>query len=218
VKKRTLTWTVRGIAVLAAAAGVGGLTLALAADRQPPPPPPPVHFRGLLNDYTPSAAVTAGGPYEMHGKWALDVDQRKGTATFSASMNMETSDYGITQGNVDKDNPAKTRGAHTHHISMTDGVVSADWSGCPAFSPVVTGGFVVTGTAFVTGNGGPAPFGNPSPLTLCVLGGASVKFSNFTMTFGAPATKHFGVQAIHGLVVWCAGAWEQASEDCTIQE
>jgi len=216
-----LKWTVFGICVLVAAIGLGGLTLALAGDRSPPAPP--VHYRGLLNDYTPSAAVTTGGPYEMRGKWALDVYERRGTAKFSAEMNMETSDYGITQLNsagqptVNKDDPT-TRGAHTHHISVTDGVVGTDWTGCPKFSPAVTGGFVVTGTAFITGNGSPAPFGNPSPITLCILGGASVKFANFTMTLGAPATKHFGIQPIHGVVVWCAAAWELSSEDCSVQE
>ena len=170
----------------------------------------------MLNDYTPSDAVTKGGPYEMHGKWSLDVDHRHGTAKFFAEMNMETSDFGITQGTVPKDDPTK-RGAHTHHISMTDGVVTTDWSGCPAFSPVVTGGFVVTGSAIVTGNGSSAPFGNPSTITLCVLGGTYVKYSNFALTFAAPATKHFGRQAIHGVVVWCGGQWERTSEDCTVQ-
>lgn len=148
------------------------------------------------------------------------------TAKFSAEMNMETSDYGITQTivahgvtqpSVNKDDPT-TRGTHTHHISMTDGVVTSDWSSCPTFKPFVTGGFVVIGTAFIAGNGGPAPFGNPSPLTLCVLGGTTVKYSNMTVTLGVPATKHFGVQPIHGVVVWCAGKREQKSEDCTVEE
>jgi hypothetical protein len=226
MKNKPLRWLAPGVASLATVAGLGGLTLALAADRAPPPPPPPVHYRGLINDYTPSAAVTTGGPYEMRGKWALEVDQRHATATFSAEMNMETSDYGITQTivvngvtqpSVNKDDPT-TRGAHTHHISMTDGVVTTDWSACPKFKPAVTEGFVVTGTAFITGNGGPAPFGNPSPLTLCVLGGTAVKYANITMTLGLPATAHFGVQPIHGVVVWCAGAWELESKDCTVQE
>jgi hypothetical protein len=160
-----------------------------------------VHYHGLLNDYTPSAAVVKGGPYEMRGKWSLEVDKRQGTAVFSAAMNMETSDYGITQATVDKDDPA-TRGAHTHHISLTDGAISDDWAtSCPKFSPAVTGGFVVRGTATVTGNGGPAPFGNPSPLTICVLGGNDVTFSNVTLTFGQPASNHFGKQAIHGVVI-----------------
>jgi hypothetical protein len=180
--------------------------------------PPPVHYHGLLNDYTPSAAVVKGGPYEMRGKWSLDVDERRGTASFSAAMNMETSDFGIVQNTVNKDDPT-TRGAHTHHISMTDGVVSEDWAArCPAFSPAVTGGFVVTGTAYVTGNGGPAPFGNPSPLTICVLGGSNVKFSNLTMTIGLPASSHFGTQAVHGVVLSCNGLWERESRDCVVQE
>src|SRR5258708_7645421 len=147
----------------------------------------------------------------MHGNWSLEVDEQRGTTRFEAAMNMETSDYGITQGNVNKDDPAATRGAHTHHIVMTDGVISTDWMTiCPVFSPAVTNGFVVTGTAFVTGNGSPAPFGNPSPLTLCILGGGNVKYSNFTMAFGPKASGHFGTQAIHGVVLKWA--------DCTVDE
>jgi hypothetical protein len=127
--------------------------------------PSRIHYNGLLNDYTPSAAVVKGGPYEMRGAWSLDVNQRRGSAIFSAEMNMETSDYGITQNTVNKDDPT-TRGAHTHHISMTDGVVADDWTtACPALSPAATDGFVITGTVFVTGNGSSAPFGNPSPVT-----------------------------------------------------
>ena len=217
MKKQTSEWTSRCLAVVLAAAAAGSLTQASAEDRDSRSSPP-VHYSGLLNDYTPSAAVVKGGPYEMRGKWSLEVDRRRGTATFTAAMNMETSDYGITQNTVDKDNPA-TRLAHTHHISMTDGVVSDDWmTSCPSFSPAVTDGFVVTGTAFVTGNGVPAPFGNPSPLTICVLGGSNVMFSNITVTFGAPANTHFGKQAIHGVVLRCAGPWEGESHDCTLQE
>lgn len=217
MKNKASRWIAPGVASLATVAGLGGLTLALAADRMPPPPSPPAHYRGLINDYTPSAAVTVGGPYEMRGTWSLDVDLQHSTGTFSAEMNMETSDYGIAQGNVDKDAP-KTRGAHTHHISMTDGVITSDWSSCPTFKPPVIDGFVITGPAVITGNGSPAPFGNPSTLTLCVLGGTTVKYSNITFTLGLPASGHFGVQPIHGVVVWCAGAREFESRDCTVQE
>ncbi|MEO8076447.1 MAG: hypothetical protein ABI818_08985 [Acidobacteriota bacterium] len=182
------------------------------------PAPPPRHFSGLINDYTPSAAVVGGGPYEMHGSWSLEMDERRGTASFLAVMNMETSDYGITQGTVNKDDPA-TRSAHTHHMSMTDAVVSADWAAsCPKFNPAATDGFVVTGSVFVTGNGSGAPFGNPSPLTVCVLGGAVVKFSNLTMTLGKPAANHFGLQAIHGVVSRCTGRLGTQSNDCTVDE
>jgi len=212
---KTLRWVARDFAILSVATGLGGLTLALAGDREEPPP---VHYSGLINDYTPSAATVKGGPYEMRGRWSLDVDERLGTAKFSAAMNMETSDYGITQGTVNKDDPT-TRGAHTHHILMTDGMISSDWAtSCPKFSPPVTGGFVVKGPAYITGNGGPAPFGNPSMLTLCVLGGANVMFSNIAMTLGAPASTHFGTQPIHGVVLRCAGPWEHESKDCSIQE
>jgi hypothetical protein len=177
-----------------------------------------VHYSGLLNDHTPSAAVVKGGPYEMRGKWTLEVDERRGTGKFSAEMDMQTSDYGIVQGTVNKDDPT-TRGAHTHHIRMTDGVLTTDWPArCPQFSPAVKEGFAITGTAFVTGNGAPAPFGNPSPFTVCVLGGDAVKFSNITVTFGTPAANHFGTQPIHGVVVWCVGRFLRPSADCSLQD
>lgn len=178
----------------------------------------PMYFSGLINDHTPSAAVTKGGPYEMRGKWSLVVDERRGTARFSAAMDMQTSDYGIIQGNVNKDDPA-TRGAHTHHISMTDGVLTLDWpTRCPQFSPAVKEGFAITGTAFVTGNGAPAPFGNPSPLTVCVLGGDNVKYANITLTVGKPASGHFGIQPIHGVVLKCSGRFMRWSRDCSVSE
>jgi hypothetical protein len=212
--KRTACGVARLVAPLAL-----GLTQARATDRDHGRPDAlPVHYRGLLNDHTPSAAVVKGGPYEMRGRWSLEVDERRGTAKFSAQMDMQTSDFGITQGNVLKDDPA-TRGAHTHHISMTDGVLTVDWPArCPAFSPAVTEGFAITGTAFVTGNGSPAPFGNPSPFTVCVLGGGSVKYSNITMTIGTPASNHFGTQPIHGVVLWCAGRLLRPSDDCSLED
>jgi hypothetical protein len=217
MKKQALGWTACGIAAVMAAAGFSSMSPASAGDRDHRSPLR-AHYGGWLNDYTPSAAVVKGGPYEMRGKWSLDVDERHGTATFSAAMNMETSDYGIAQNTVNKDDPT-TRAAHTHHIKMTDGIVSDDWmTSCPIFSPAVTGGFVVRGPAYVTGNGGPAPFGNPSQLTICVLGGNNVMFSNMTLAFGAPASGHFGKQAVHGVVLKCGEPWEHESQDCTVQQ
>jgi hypothetical protein len=217
MKKLALGWIAYGIAILVAATAFSNIPVALAGDRDSAPRLP-VHYHGLINDYTASATLVKGGPYEMRGKWSLEVDERRGTAVFSAALNMETSDYGITQNTVNKDDPS-TRGAHTHHISMTEGVVSEDWaSSCPTFSPPVSGGFVVTGPVYITGNGGPAPFGNPSQLTLCVLGGKNVTFSNITLTFGAPANTHFGKLAIHGVVLMCSGPWDHESEDCVVQE
>jgi len=213
-----LKWAACGIvAVAAAAVALSEHSTALAHDYGQRDLIPD-HFTGLLNDHTPSAAVVKGGPYEMRGKWELAVDERRGTATFEAAMDMSTSDYGIIQNTVNKDDPT-TRGAHTHHISMTDGVFSTDWASlCPVFSPAVTDGFVITGTAFVTGNGSPAPFGNPSPLTVCVLGGESVQYSNVTITFGAPASNHFGTKAIHGVVLRCSGRFLRESSDCTLEQ
>jgi hypothetical protein len=160
----------------------------------------PVHFSGVVNDYSPS--TVSGGPYEIRGEWSLDL-VRGGTANFSADLNMETSDYGITGATqVDPANPA-TRSPHTHHISMTNVTVSYDTSVCPANSPATTvSGLVINGTATTTGNGGPASFESkgPSTLQVCIMGGSEVSFSNVTLVYVGPATGHFGTQPIHGVV------------------
>jgi hypothetical protein len=72
----------------------------------------------------------------------------------------------------------------------------------------------------------PAPFEmspgttqlTPSLLPICVTGGANVEFSNITLVLQAPAAKHFGTQAIHGVVVKCNRAWARESGDCAVQE
>lgn len=202
-------WTVSMMAALFLA-GAG----ALAQDR------PPVHFSGLLNDYTPS--TVKGGPYEMRGIWSLRLHGDSATADFSAEMNMETSDYGTQIGVVDPANPA-TRGAHTHHIVVTDATVTWNMDGCPSFSPATEHGFQITGTvSVITGNGSIAPFETkPLPtsrLTVCITGGDSVSWSNMTMQFvdvapgtHSPAASHFGLQAIHGLVTQVSG-WRRDRE------
>src|SRR5262245_49252721 len=88
MSNQSLLRVARGAAVLTAPLAVG-LGDALAGDARPDTLP--VHYNGLLNDHTPSAAVVKGGPYEMRGKWSLEVDERKGTARFSAAMDMQTS-------------------------------------------------------------------------------------------------------------------------------
>lgn len=216
----------RGVVALTAlatlAVGVIGLPWAHADE-----PRPAAIFSGLLNDYTPAAA--AGTPYEMHGKWTLELGAR-GAAAFSAEFTMETADFA----NPDPSDPTKLS-PHTHHVSVADGMIHNDptdpinWkTHCPPLKPPVAGGFVVTGTAYVTANGGNAPFGNPSPVTICVLGGAHnpaitgaqafVEFSNLTLTFGmgSRASTHFGTQAINGVVAKCERPGSPQSSDCRI--
>jgi hypothetical protein len=227
MKSKGLRWTEYGMgAVALMALAMLAMGVAHAADRSRLP----ASFSGLLNDYTPAASTVAGSPYEMHGKWSLHLEER-GTATFSAEMTMETADFANTDPTHD---PAKL-GPHTHHISVTDGVIHDDptdpinWkTHCPTFKPPVSDGFVVTGTAYITGNGGNPPFGNPSPVTMCILGGtqnpsvtgtqAFVEFSNFTLTFGkgSRASTHFGTQAINGVVAVCDRPWSRESSDCKI--
>jgi hypothetical protein len=189
----------------------------------------PAHLSGLLNDYTPPSATT--GPYEMHGKWSLHLNEERRTASFSADMTMEIADFA----NPDPNHDPTQLSPHTHHIAVKDAVVHNDltdpinWTtACPIFKPPVTRGFVVTGTAFVTGNGGNPPFGNPSAVTICVLGGmqnasittpqAFIDFSNFTLKFGtsSPASSHFGAQAINGVVSRCASPRNRESGACRV--
>ena len=181
-----------GIAVAVAAMPAGGIQ---AQDLRP------VHFSGVINDYSPS--TVSGGPYEIRGDWSLDVQRESGTANFSADLNMETSDYGISDATaVDPANPA-TRSPHTHHISLTNAPFSYDTSVCPANSPATTvSGLVVTGKEITTANGGPSPFdpNNTSTLQICIMGGPQINFSNLTLVYSGPATGHFGTQPIHGVV------------------
>ncbi len=153
----------------------------------------------------------------MHGTWTLNLRGRWYTGDFSTDMTM--SDYGTTAtGAVDPTQGGQT--AHVHHIILVD--ASVKWmkneaeiaaAGCPVFAAPTDNnyGFQITGPLrLLTGNGQPAPFDNTSPpqsrLTVCVTGvkgeAGSVTYSNITLSFGAPATSHFGAQPIHGVVTY----------------
>jgi hypothetical protein len=169
----------------------------------------PEHLGGIINDYTPLVPATPTKPtsslYEMRGHWSLHLKGNSGKADFSAFMTMELSDYWVLYSNSDATKP-NIRGAHTHHITMTDGTVSSepsDTSSCPTDNPATTDRFVVSGTAnSITGNGNSAPFEKmgPTMLQVCITGGSDVTYSNMTLVFTGPATTHFGMQAIHGAV------------------
>jgi hypothetical protein len=157
-------------------------------------------FGGLINDYTPANPNIKGSPYEMHGQWSMEI-YSWGTADFQADLTM--SDYGTSNGVLDATMGGQN--AHTHHIRLTNAKITPNMNGCPAYpTPVTTDGFQVSGTvSLLTGNGSNAPFETTPPtstLQVCVTGGNKVPYSNITLVFGAPATTHFGTQAIHGVV------------------
>jgi hypothetical protein len=194
MKSKTMTLAVRAFSVVLLVSSI----CAFAQERRP------VHFSGLINDYSP--ATVKGGPWEMHGQWTLDLRPESSTADFSADMTM--SGYGRTTTNaVDPTQPGVN--PHTHDIRLTNVTVTWDMTGCPAYLPPLTlTGFQINGTVSVlTGNGSIAPFETDPPsstLQVCVTGGDDVQYSvtnsNVTLTFGGPATTHFGTQAIHGVV------------------
>ncbi len=207
MNSKALRWTVSVVAVVI-------LAVAICTRAQAPTP---THFSGLINDYSPETInKKVVGPWEMHGKWSLDLKGRSGLADFSAEMTMELSDHAmevalanaIAAGTTPPsfDDPEDPN-PHTHHITMKDAKVSVPAAGvCPAYAApnTTTAGIMVTGPAYITGNGGPAPFSMNdtvlSTLQVCVNGGTDVPYSNVSLVFGAPATGHFGTQAIHGVV------------------
>jgi hypothetical protein len=197
MKSKNLTSIVRALSLLLFVTA----TCASAQEHQP------VHFSGLFNDYVPLSATISGSPYEMHGQWSLDVHPELGTGDFAADMTM--SGFGRTAaGAVDPTQPIVN--PHTHHIKLTNMRITWDMIGCPTYqTPVPTTGFQINGTvSLLTGNGQIAPFEtNPpsSTLQVCVSGGSEGQFtvqnSNMTLVFGGlAANKHFGPQAIHGVV------------------
>jgi hypothetical protein len=149
--------------------------------------PKQMSFSGSINDFTP-ASVSPAGPWVVNGNWSLTVRGDSGKASFSAALTMLRSDYWVWSAAADPDDPS-ARTPHTHHIRMVDGVVT----------PIMNG-FRVTGIATVTGSGNPAPFGLSSPLQIDITGGSSVVFSNIRVTFGSPASGHFGSQPLDGVV------------------
>ena len=181
-------------------------TCALAQERRP------VHLSGLINDYSPANALISGSPYEMHGQWSMDVHLESGTADFTADMTM--SGYGTTNGLPDGTKGGA--GAHTHHVSLRNAKIVWNMTGCTPYgiSPPKMGFQFANTVTLMTGNGNNAPFETTPPsstLQVCVLGGDDVPYSipiaNIEMVFGGPAgQKHFGTQAIHGVVKAASGS------------
>jgi len=160
--------------------------------------PPRVHFSGLINDFTP--ITTGASPWELRGLWSLTLDEQSSTASFSATLTMELSDFGQTVTTVN----AVQRAHHTHSITMTTNSVVYNPTDCPPAppnTPPYTSLIELTGTANIEANGSPAPFGS-SPLQVCIAGGSNIEFSNITLVFAesSGAAGHFGPQAIHGVV------------------
>jgi hypothetical protein len=191
METKTLWWAVKGVAVVVLGIAVSALAW----------PRTPSRLAGVINDYTPIAGTTTA--YEVRGPWSLNLNADSGTAEFSAALTMELSVLGQSSANV--------QGAvllqHTHHITMKDATVTYNPSDCPphaANTPPYVSRIEVKGSATVAANGGPFPpppaTPEPSELKVCIDGGTDVAYSNITLSFGTPASGHFGSQAIHGVV------------------
>ena len=68
------------------------------------------------------------GPWEVRGHWSLKVKGKSAKADFSAALTMERSDRGVKNGKGDFDNTNNNNptpcNAHTHHITLVDGLVT----------------------------------------------------------------------------------------------
>jgi hypothetical protein len=149
-----------------------------------------LHFKGSIDDFT----TPTFGSWTIHGVWSLDMTGGPDAAGFTAALTMERSDLFFDKTGMDA-NMLGIRNAHTHHITVVHGTVTA-----------IPGGFRVIGQASettITGNGATAPFETDPPtstLQIDVTGGNLVGFSNVALTFGGAAVKHFGSNPIAGVV------------------
>jgi hypothetical protein len=161
--KTKILWSV----VLVAALALMGSGPALAQT------PPQTRVDGMIHDFT--AALDAGGPWEISGEFSLALNAATKKVELMATLSMVRAD-------------TTPRSAHTHHLLMVDGEPTA-----------IANGFRIVGTAAITTNGSLAGF-TGSPVVIEVTGGSAVVFSNFKITFGGGATGHFGPDPIDGVV------------------
>jgi hypothetical protein len=164
----------------------------------------PSHLQGVINDYSPVAGSSTLAPtvWEVRGPWQMSLDKEDGTASFIASVTMELSP-------VDQNSTViggLVLSQHTHDIRMK-GKINFNPTDCPpnaTGTPAYTARFEINGMATVSANGGgfppPPAMAEPSPLQVCIEGGTVTAYSNVTLMFQAPASGHFGGQAIHGVV------------------
>jgi hypothetical protein len=192
MKNRKLWWAASVVAVVALAAGISAVAQSGT----------PTRFSGVINDYAPVAGNTTA--WELHGPWSLSLNKETGKAHFSAALTMGLSAVGQSSTAL----ADITLAQHTHNISM-DGQVTYNPTDCPAHAattPGYTARIEISDSASVFANGNVPPFGQFSPLQVCISGGIVepnqpiVPFSNITLVFGGGAGTHFGTQAIHGVV------------------
>jgi len=169
----------------------------------------PGRISGVIHDYAPTGVTAPDGTptaWELHGPWNLTFD-KSGTAHFSTSLTMGLSVLGQSSTDIQDTILAQ----HTHNITM-DGTVTYNPTDCPAAAaatPAYTARIEIKSSgagASVFANGNVPPFGQFSPLQVCLSGGVVkpnepiVPLSNITLVFGGGAAGHFGGFPIHGAV------------------
>jgi hypothetical protein len=127
---------------------------------------------GTFHDYT--ADLDGSGAWQLVGDWSGTL-RATGVVDVLASISMVRADN-------------LSRQAHTHHVTLVDGIVS-----------VIANGYRITGAAMITSNGAAAGFSG-SPVIVDITGGPAVPLAKVALTFQGAAVSHFGDQPIEGVV------------------
>jgi len=147
----------------------------------------PNRFEGVINDFSPPSTNPAG-PYLVSGPWSLQLHPA-GKANFDASLTMVRSTCLLVSGNPICVDEAQ-RNFHTHHVQMTDGLVS-----------MVGTTLVVNGAATVTSNGSQPPVLAGSAVRIEISGGTLLAPTNIKLFFVGGAAGHFTAEPYDGVVL-----------------
>ncbi|HXI14634.1 MAG TPA: hypothetical protein VNM92_18605 [Thermoanaerobaculia bacterium] len=146
----------------------------------------PTELRGRIHDYL----LTNDERWHVSGEWSL---QLKGDSR---------GDFSAALIGVPRDNPPRfpVSVAHTHHVSIVEGVV--------AITENANGNSILTisGPGTFAGNGNLQSAFSGSRVQVTIKGGNAISYSNFEMIIGPPAsTSHYGTETFHGVVTQAPG-------------
>jgi hypothetical protein len=136
---------------------------------------------GSIDDY-----VEVGGErWHASGEWSL-----------LARGGSDKGDFSLALHGVPRDSPPlyPVSMAHTHHVSIADGVVTVTKD--PANGKLT---LTLTGPATITSQGN-LMGASGSVVTVTVTGGTALRYSNVAVTFSQAAIDHFGSMPYHGVV------------------
>jgi hypothetical protein len=160
---------------------VGAIVLALGSQGLAHNPAKAAKVSGSIDDYV----EVAGERWHASGEWALLL--RRGN---------DRGDFSLALHGVPRDSPPlyPVSAAHTHHVSIAEGVVTVTKD--PTNGKLT---LTLTGPATITSQGN-LMGASGSVVTVTVTGGTALPYSNVAVTFSQAAVVHFGSLPYHGVV------------------